>query len=597
MSGCPFAAQQPTKSLDNAVETAIRESVVNFKVNACPMAVRLAWHASGTFDKETGVGGSDGATMRFEPEATDGANAGLNIMRDLLKPVKDKFPFVSKADIWARAGAFAVKMAGGPDVPFRYGRSDAADASACPPNGNLPDATQGAQHLRDVFYRMGFNDREIVCLSGAHTLGSCHKSRSGFDGPWTANPLKFDNTYFTFLMDKEWTPRKWDGPLQYEDPSGKYMMLPTDLALKEDPEFNKFARMYADDEQLFFNDFSAAFAKLMSLGCPAHAQAGPDAPAATSSPAADTDVNHDFREYAMHGSLERMQQIGEKADANSREPLTGRTALHKAAFWGHDHVIDYLINARGVDVNAQDMAGSTALHDASQFGHAKCIELLVAAGAEPTLKDKAGRTVAEVAAAYGKSAVVEQHVSKRARLDGPGIRATCEVAPGGKPCHGGSDAGNNCSGTVQFTQAEVDGPVEVQYEITGLTPGLHGFHIHEKADFSNGCASAGGHWNPHGKTHGDLADAPNCHAGDLGNIVADESGRAAGRLVAPLLRLSGELSIVGRSVMVHADPDDLGKGDCSEPGVNGKTSHTTGNAGARVGCGEIVLVAAAGGSK
>ena len=110
MSGCPFATQQPSKGLDNAVESAIRSQVVNFKVNACPMAVRLAWHASGTFDGEAGVGGSDGATMRFEQEASDGANAGLNIMRDLLKPVKAKFPFVSKADIWARAGAFAVKM-------------------------------------------------------------------------------------------------------------------------------------------------------------------------------------------------------------------------------------------------------------------------------------------------------------------------------------------------------------------------------------------------------------------------------------------------------------------------------------------------------
>ena len=60
-------------------------------------------------------------------------------------------------------------------------------------NGRLPDAAQGAEHLRDVFHRMGFNDKEIVCLSGAHTLGRCHKTRSGFDGPWTTNPLQFDN--------------------------------------------------------------------------------------------------------------------------------------------------------------------------------------------------------------------------------------------------------------------------------------------------------------------------------------------------------------------------------------------------------------------
>ena len=110
------------KVLDSAIETAIRTAVVDYKVNACPMAVRLAWHASGTFDKSDGSGGSDGATMRFEPESTDGANAGLNIMRDLLLPVKQQFPFLSFADIWTRAGAFAVRHSGGPTVPFEYGR-------------------------------------------------------------------------------------------------------------------------------------------------------------------------------------------------------------------------------------------------------------------------------------------------------------------------------------------------------------------------------------------------------------------------------------------------------------------------------------------
>lgn len=115
---------------DNAVKAEVTAAVVNEKANACPMAVRLAWHASGTFDKDdTGVtaGGSDGATMRFAPELTDGANAGLNIMQDILKPVKDKFPGLSIADIWAIAGAQAVKYAGGPDVPCNYGRTDQSD--------------------------------------------------------------------------------------------------------------------------------------------------------------------------------------------------------------------------------------------------------------------------------------------------------------------------------------------------------------------------------------------------------------------------------------------------------------------------------------
>ena len=65
------------------------------------------------------------------------------------------------------------------------------------PDGRLPDAKQGHEHLRDIFYRMGFVDKEIVALSGAHALGRAHPDRSGFDGPWTKEPLIFDNSYFT----------------------------------------------------------------------------------------------------------------------------------------------------------------------------------------------------------------------------------------------------------------------------------------------------------------------------------------------------------------------------------------------------------------
>ena len=81
-------------------------------------------------------------------------------------------------------------------------------------------------------------DREIVALSGAHTLGGCHTDRSGYDGVWTQQPLQFDNTYFTNLLRLTWVPRKWDGPLQYQDREcGRLMMLASDLALIEDPNF------------------------------------------------------------------------------------------------------------------------------------------------------------------------------------------------------------------------------------------------------------------------------------------------------------------------------------------------------------------------
>merc|ERR1712007_22645 len=105
---------------------------------------------------------------------------------------------------------------------------------------------------------------------------------------------------------------------------------------------------------------------------------------------------------------------------------------------------------------------------------------------------------------------------------------------------------------------------------------------------------AGPHFNPYKKTHG-APDDEERHVGDMGNIEPDADGVAKGVLHDKLIKIIGpaEFSVVGRSVMVHADEDDLGRGDNSEPGpppVNGKASKVTGNAGARIACGKIILV-------
>jgi catalase (peroxidase I) len=233
-----------------------------------PVLVRLAWHASGTYAKEDRTGGSSGATMRFAPEAKWGANNGLEFARTFLEPIKEKYPQISYSDLWVLAGTTAIEAMGGPKIPFKPGRSDVPDDKARPaiPDGRLPDAAQGAKHIRDVFYRMGFDDREIVALIGAHCLGRCHKDRSGYDGPWTRAPTTFSNQFFVELLNNKWSVRKWNGPKQYTDPSGDLMMLPADMALIEDKEFRKYAELYAKDEEAFFKDFAKAWQKLMELG-------------------------------------------------------------------------------------------------------------------------------------------------------------------------------------------------------------------------------------------------------------------------------------------------------------------------------------------
>jgi cytochrome c peroxidase len=233
-----------------------------------PVLVRLAWHASGTYDKTAGTGGSNYATMRFAPESLHGANNGLGIARGLLEGVKKDFPWISYGDLWTLAGVAAIQEAGGPKIPWRAGRIDGFEKDVTP-DGRLPDAAQGSDHVRDIFGRMGFNDQEMVALIGAHALGRCHTDRSGFEGPWTFSPTSFTNEFYKLLLSEKWQWRKWNGPKQLEDKQTKsLMMLPADYALVTDKKFKEVVKKYAEDEHVFFKDFSAAFSRLLELGVP-----------------------------------------------------------------------------------------------------------------------------------------------------------------------------------------------------------------------------------------------------------------------------------------------------------------------------------------
>ncbi|CAH0586779.1 unnamed protein product [Chrysodeixis includens] len=138
------------------------------------------------------------------------------------------------------------------------------------------------------------------------------------------------------------------------------------------------------------------------------------------------------------------------------------------------------------------------------------------------------------------------------------------------------------SGTVYFDQKDDQSPVVVTGEVVGLKKGSHGFHVHEFGDNTNGCTSAGAHFNPKKMDHG-APDAAIRHVGDLGNIeVATDGAVAKVCIQDSVISLSGPNSIVGRTLVVHADPDDLGIG-------GHELSKSTGNAGARLACGVIGL--------
>lgn len=137
--------------------------------------------------------------------------------------------------------------------------------------------------------------------------------------------------------------------------------------------------------------------------------------------------------------------------------------------------------------------------------------------------------------------------------------------------------GSTTAGTVRFKQQ--DGQLQIDADIAGLAPGVHGFHLHEKGDCSapDG-TSAGGHFNPAGQQHGGPQNAPH-HGGDFGNITADASGKAALHLSVPTSQISLDAgapgNIIGRGMIVHADADDF-------------VTQPTGNAGKRLACGVVV---------
>lgn len=135
-------------------------------------------------------------------------------------------------------------------------------------------------------------------------------------------------------------------------------------------------------------------------------------------------------------------------------------------------------------------------------------------------------------------------------------------------------SGSAVTGTVTFTESSRG--VRVNVRLDNVAPGVHGFHVHETGDCSApDASSAGGHFNPSNEPHGAPSDRVH-HAGDLGNVTANERGEVRTEFFSNAITVSaGAQSVVGKAIVLHTDPDDL-------------TSQPTGNAGGRIACGVIV---------
>ncbi|XP_024017596.1 putative L-ascorbate peroxidase 6 isoform X2 [Morus notabilis] len=258
--GLVFSATLPfllpfCNSLDNVVAKAAESGKNEYQVmkdeirkvvpkGRAAGVLRLVFHDAGTFDVNDNSGGMNGS-IRFELERAEniGLKGPLKIVEKAKTEVDSAVQRVSWADVIAVAGAEAVSLCGGPTIPVALGRLDSTEPD---PEGKLPQETQNASALKQGFQRKGLSVQDLVALSGAHTLGS-----KGF-----GDPNVFDNSYFKILLEK---PLKSGG-------MSSMVGLPSDRALAEDDECLRWMTKYANDQDLFFEDFGKAYVKLVNSG-------------------------------------------------------------------------------------------------------------------------------------------------------------------------------------------------------------------------------------------------------------------------------------------------------------------------------------------
>lgn len=154
--------------------------------------------------------------------------------------------------------------------------------------------------------------------------------------------------------------------------------------------------------------------------------------------------------------------------------------------------------------------------------------------------------------------IIENDVGKRAVIMGMGSTKASKPLGAAVSMLGGIiGCGSQIQGVIRFTQTDTKTCV-IDGTIDGLTPGEHGLAIHECGDLSGGCNTVGHHYNPRNVRHGSPVDNEDArHVGDLGNVIADEKGRAEFKFVDNLVKVN---DIIGRSIVVSSDPDDFGKG-------------------------------------
>ena len=225
----------------------------------------LAWQCASTYRRTDHQGGCNGGRIRFSPQKDWPQNKGLDKVLLVLKPIKDKYPTLSWADLIVLAGTVATENAAGAPGSYKFcpARSDATGPDdmtyLAPRNYSTPEIA-----FKDNLKVQGLTPAEGVALA-ARLRSPAQQKLLGYSGSWTSNPSQLSNEYFKVLLSNEWKPVKSASGLPEFKADGKALYLtPSDLAIKNVPELNAIAKGYAADNAAFLKAFASAWTKVMN---------------------------------------------------------------------------------------------------------------------------------------------------------------------------------------------------------------------------------------------------------------------------------------------------------------------------------------------
>merc|ERR1719192_3019069 len=245
--------------------------VYDGNVNYGPLFVRLAWRCASTHRVTDYTGGCNGARIRLSPQKDWPINAGLDTALFLLDPVKTEFgDALSWADLIVLAGNVALEEAGAPKLPFCGGRSDATEDGDAGVMEPLLDEkiTNTLDDLQESALLLGVSPREFTALMGHRSIGQHHVSRTGHMGHTDMTPLTLDNEYYKYLLMNNWERFTVPGSNkeQYMAVSGTdtSYALRSDFLLTLEPSFLAAAQDFSADNDMFLEEFVAAWTKVMN---------------------------------------------------------------------------------------------------------------------------------------------------------------------------------------------------------------------------------------------------------------------------------------------------------------------------------------------